>query len=193
MNIALLCIAIVLWEGVSLPKQAAPLAAAQAQMGKIALEMGYELVDIELVKEPTGRFLRVYADKEGGITLDDLEKLHRKLLPVADRIDYDYMEVSSPGADRPLKKPQDFARHEGDEVELHLYKPYGGAKQLRGTLVGLVGDDIVIETAQGNLSFDKNQVSLVKPVIELSEEELKELLPDDGASEEKGGEDCGIQ
>ena len=64
---------------------------------RLAEELGYEWIDLELVKEPVGRFLRFYIDKEGGISLNDVEAFHRKIQPLAENVDYDYMEVSSPG------------------------------------------------------------------------------------------------
>ena len=75
---------------------------------KIADEMQLELVDVELVKEPTGHFLRFYIDRPDGIALDELESFHRRILPLVEAVEYDYMEVSSPGAYRPLKTERDF-------------------------------------------------------------------------------------
>lgn len=104
---------------------------------QLAAQMGYEMVDAELEAENAGRFLRFYIDKGGGVTLDDLEAYHRAVQPMMDDIDYDYMEVSSPGADRPLKRPEDFRRAEGKPVEVRLYRPIDGAKRFEGELVGL--------------------------------------------------------
>ncbi len=88
-------------------------------------------MDVELVKEPTGRFLRFFIDKPDGVTIEDCEIFHRRIQPMMEFVDYDYMEVSSPGADRPLKKPEDFERAAGAGVEVRLYKPEGGQKVLR--------------------------------------------------------------
>ena len=170
-----------------MPKQAAPLEKAQAQIEKIARELGDEFIDIELVKESTGRFLRVYADKEGGITLDDLEILHRRIQPLVEDIDYDYMEVSSPGADRPLKTEKDFIRHQGEAVEVHLYRAEEGGKRFIGNLTGLIDGCVVIEDESGEKrSFEMKKVSLVKPYIVLDEEDLE------NETDEKGGDDSGI-
>ena len=87
-----------------MPNQSMPLTRVERVAIRLAEQLGFEWVDLELVKEPAGRFLRFYVDKEGGITLDDLENYHRKILPETEDVDYDYMEVSSPGVDRPLKK-----------------------------------------------------------------------------------------
>lgn len=84
-------------------RQTMPVKDAARLAQKLADELQLELVDVELVKEPTGRFLRFYVDTGEGVSVDELENFHRRLLPLVERVDYDYMEVSSPGADRPLK------------------------------------------------------------------------------------------
>ena len=121
-----------------MPKQSMSVAEARACAQKLADEMGYELVDVELVKEPAGRFLRFFVEKGEGVTLDELEAFHRRIQPLIDRVDFDYMEVSSPGADRPLKKDKDFERAAGTTVEVRLYKAVDGLKSFTGTLVGLI-------------------------------------------------------
>ena len=86
---------------------------ARAQAEGLAARLGYEFVDMELVKTREGRYLRIYLDKPGGITLNDLESYHRKVQPIMDKLDhieYDYLEVSSPGVDRPLKRPEDIGQ-----------------------------------------------------------------------------------
>jgi ribosome maturation factor RimP len=133
------------------------------------------LVDVELVKESTGRFLRFYIDKPDGVTIDDCEAFHRRIQPMMEFVDYDYMEVSSPGADRPLKKPEDFERAEGTGVEVRLYKPEGGQKVFRGALVGLEGGKVVIRDAAGEeRAFDLKATALVKPVVEFDEDDLQD-------------------
>ena len=82
----------------------AEVAAIEARCGKIAEGMGFELVDVAVEKEPTGRYLRFYIDKPEGISLDDCEAYHKAVRSIADAVDYDFMEVSSPGIDRPLKR-----------------------------------------------------------------------------------------
>ena len=62
---------------------------------KLADELQLELVDVELVKEPTGRFLRFFVDTDEGVSVDELENFHRRIMPLVERVDYDYMEVSS--------------------------------------------------------------------------------------------------
>lgn len=155
-----------------MPKQSMSVSQARILAQRLADEMEYELVDVELVKEPAGRFLRFYVDRGEGVSLDELEAFHRKIQPLVDGVDFDYMEVSSPGADRPLKTERDFARAEGIEVELRTYRPVDGAKVFRGALKGLENDQITITSGEGTLSFDRKEVAIVRPFIELNEDDL---------------------
>ncbi len=158
---------------------------ALAQAQKITAQLGYILIDVELVKESTGRFLRFYIDKEDGISLDDCEKFHRAMMPAVEQVDYDYMEVSSPGADRPLKTQADYDRAAGLEVELKLYKPLGGAKLIVGELVGLREGQVVILDEHGNeISIDHKQVALAKPYLDFTEEDLMDEIPVEDEGEE---------
>ena len=163
---------------------------------KIAREMGLALVDVELVKENTGRFLRFFIDTPEGVDLDALERFHRRILPLMDDVDYDYMEVASPGADRPLKKPADFERAAGTTIEVRLYKAVEGAKSFTGTLIGLIDGEVVIDMDGTEKRFKKQAVALVAPVIELDEEAIDEALDgvfdmdgDEPASDELSEED----
>ena len=160
-----------------MPKQSMPLSRARAIAVEIADEMGYELVDVELVKEPTGKILRFFVEKGDGVTLNELEAYHRRIQPLVENVDFDYMEVSSPGVDRPLKTERDFERAEGMEVELHTYRPVNGAKQFRGELVGLRDDEICLLSGGEELSFPRKEVSLVRPYIDVDEADLQDELP----------------
>ena len=145
---------------------------------KIADEFQLELVDVELVKEPTGHFLRFYIDRPEGVALDELEKFHKRILPLVERVEYDYMEVSSPGADRPLKTERDFERAEGLAVELKTYRPVNGAKQFTGDLVGLRDGMIVIRIGEDEeISFAKKDVAIVRPIIDFDEDDLQDEVP----------------
>jgi ribosome maturation factor RimP len=102
-------------------------------------ENGFELVDVEYVKEGGNWFLRVFVDKEGGIDIDDCGRISEVLsdkLDESDPIESAYfLEVSSPGAERPLKKPQDFVKAVGQHVFFTTYEPIDGLKEFEGTLV----------------------------------------------------------
>ena len=129
--------------------------------------MNYELVDAELVKEGPGRYLRIYIDRPGGISLDELEKFHREIQPQLDRVDYDFLEVCSPGLDRPLKKDRDFVHALGGKVEVRLFKPVDGKKLFEGALRAWNAETVTIEDASGLREFPRRGVALIKPVIEI--------------------------
>lgn len=128
----------------------------------------FELVDVEYVKEGSNYYLRVYADKEGGITIDDCVEVSRELNPKLDAYDKEFkdpyiLEVSSPGLLRPLKKDKDFARNLGKMVEIKLFKPLEtkGEKEFEAelkeysdkTIIVLLEDDTEIEIERGNLAL----------------------------------------
>ena len=146
----------------------AEVAAIEARCAKIAADMGYELVDAAVEKEPTGKYLRFYIDRPEGITLDDCEAYHKAVRQLADTVDYDFMEVSSPGIDRPLKKDRDFERALGTEVEIKLFKAIDGVKVITGTLAGLEDGDIVLDTPEGEKRVARKAAALVKPIVDMS-------------------------
>ena len=158
-----------------MPNQSNTLLSVERTAIRLAEELGFEWIDLELVKEPAGRFLRFYIDKEGGVDLNGVETFHRAIQPYAEHIDYDYMEVSSPGIDRPLKKPRDFKRAQGKEIEVKLYKPQDGAKLFTGILIGLEKGRIVIEDAGERREFDQKAVALARCVLNVDEEALNDI------------------
>ena len=165
-----------------MPKKSAPIEFASAQAEKASAQLGYILVDVELVHEMTGRFLRFYIDSEseGGVSLDDCEKFHRAVQPLVEDLDYDYMEVSSPGADRPLKTEADYDKAVGTQIELKLYKPIAGIKVFRGELQGMKDGVVTIVGEDGvENEIELKQVALAKPHIEFSEEDLMDEIPVD--------------
>lgn len=133
-------------------------------------DKGFEIVDIEYVKEAGEYYLRIFLDKEGGISLNDCESVSRELseiLDIKDPIKDNYfLEVSSPGLDRPLKKDKDFLRYKGRDIEIKLYKPLNGSKQFEGQLVGLDEDkNIVVVIDNNEVEFNKKDVALVRLAI----------------------------
>ena len=146
----------------------AEVAAIEKRCEKIAEDMGYELVDIAIEKEPTGKYLRFYIDRPEGISLDDCEAYHKAVRQLADALDYDFMEVSSPGIDRPLKKDRDFERALGTEVEIKLFKAIDGVKVITGTLAGIEDGDIVLDTPEGEKRVVRKAAALVKPIVDMS-------------------------
>ena len=141
----------------------------------LADRLGYELVDVCLDKESTGKYLRIYIDKEEGISLDDCEIYHRAIQPQLESYDYDFLEISSSGVDRPLKKDRDFERAAGSEVEVRLFKAVDGQKIITGVLAGLDGNDIVLELPEGEKRIPRRAAALVKPVVDMEGVESVDL------------------
>ena len=139
---------------------------------KLAEEQQVELVDVELAREGASRYLRIYIDKPDGITLSDCETYHRAVMPLVERVDYDFLEVCSPGIDRPLKKQKDYDAHVGDLVEVHLYRAINKCRRFEGELLGLFGDQVKIKSGEEEMSFTLKEISLCKPVIVITEEDL---------------------
>ncbi len=133
-------------------------------------ELAYELVDLEFVKEGQSWYLRLYLDKEGGITLDDCEAASRAIEAVMDEKDpieqaY-YLEVSSPGLDRPLKKEKDFIKYAGEVVDVKLYRAQNKKKTFQGELVGLKDDVVTILDETGEpLSFQRKDIAQIRLAI----------------------------
>ena len=128
---------------------------------------GFELVDVEYVKEAGNWYLRAYIDKPGGITVDDCEVVNRELGDLLDRddfIDDSYiLEVSSPGLGRPLKKERDFIRSKGEEVEIRTYRMVDRQKEFRGVLKAWDKDTVTIETEDGQEQiFDRDNIALLR-------------------------------
>ncbi len=142
-------------------------AAITPKCQQVADEMGFELVEVALDREPTGLYLRIYIDRPEGITLDDCEKYHRAVLPLVENFEYDFMEVSSPGIDRPLKTDRDFERNIGAEVEVRLFKPMDGVKQISGTLADFDRENLVLDTPDGQKPISRKAAALVKPVVDM--------------------------
>lgn len=135
---------------------------------KVAKKLDYELCDAAMEKEPTGRYLRIYIDTEGGVTLDDCEKYHRALQPAVEDMDYDFMEVSSPGIDRPLKREDDILRNIGNRVEVRLYKAVEGRKTFEGSLVSMDKTAVVIREGETERSFPAAAAAQVRLIPDLS-------------------------
>lgn len=128
-----------------------------------------ELVDVEYVKEREW-YLRVFLDKEGGIEIEDCqwvsEKVEAKLEELNLIKDRYYLEVSSPGLDRALRKDRDFIRHVGDKVEINTFKLFNGAKKFVGTLKGLHDGNINIDVDGVEVSIPRTQTSQVRLHLE---------------------------
>ena len=131
---------------------------------------GCELWDVEYVREAGSWFLLLYIDKPGGVDILDCETVSRTvsdLLDEADPIEGSYtFEVSSAGAERPLKRPGDFARFLGSPVLVKLYKARDGRKEFPGHLAGYQNGDITITMNGEDITFSKDEVALCRLRIE---------------------------
>ena len=129
----------------------------------IVQEQGCSLWDVEYVKEAGTWILRVYIDKEGGVSINDCEAVSRPLsdkLDEVDPIEGSYtLEVASAGAERVLKKPEHFAAFLGSEVDVRLYRPIDGKKEFVGVLAGYENGNVLLE---GDLRFEKKDVAQVR-------------------------------
>ena len=127
---------------------------------------GCSLWDVEYVKEAGAWFLRVYIDKEGGVSIDDCEAVSRPLSDLLDQrdpIEGSYIfEVSSAGADRTLKKPEHFAAFLGAEVEVKLYRPREGRKEFVGVLKGYEDGCTTLELDGREAVFTREEAALVR-------------------------------
>ena len=136
----------------------------------IVEEKGCTLWDIEYVREGSERFLRVYIDKEGGVSIDDCEAIARAIDPILDEKDpipesYNF-EVSSAGLERALKRPSDFAQFMNSAVTIKLYRPRNGLKEIPGILRGYEDGRITVEAGKEMITFEKSEVALVRLRVE---------------------------
>ena len=136
---------------------------AEALVSPIVEKYGFELVDVEYVKEGGSFYLRAYIDKPGGITVDDCETVSREFsdkLDEADFIEEAYiMEVSSPGLGRPLKKEKDFKRSIGKEVEIRTYRPIDREKEFYGVLKAYDENSVTIDCEEEERTFQKAEIA----------------------------------
>ena len=111
--------------------------------------LGYEMVDCEV--SAGSRLVRVFIDKPGGVNVEDCAQVssHLTHLFAAEGVEYDRLEVSSPGLDRPLKKAEDFVRFDGMEAKLKLREPIGNSRRVKGVLRGVDAGVVRLETTEG--------------------------------------------
>ena len=143
----------------------------EALVRPILDERGWELVDVEFVKEGSTWYLRAYIDKPGGITVDDCEVVSRALEAKLDSenfISESYiLEVSSPGLGRAIKKDKDFARNEGKEIELRLYKAFEHRKEFSGVLKRWDETSVtIIDEDNRELEFARKDLALVREAFD---------------------------
>ena len=151
-------------DNFNIAKKVAELAKPIAQSFKV------NIWDVEYKKEGADFYLRIFIDKEGGVDIDDCEKVSRALDSVLDEKDFIsqnyYLEVSSPGIERELKTPEHFEQYIGNEVSVSLYKPFEGGKSYKGILQEQKDGNIYIKIDDRIVCFEKSNVAKVKLSVE---------------------------
>lgn len=144
-------------------------AKTEALLQPMVDERGFELVDVEYVKEGSNWYLRAFIDKPGGISIDDIEPISRELSEKLDQEDFIsdayILEVSSPGLGRPLKKDKDFVRSIGEEIEIHLYRAINKQNEFVGILKEFNKEEntFTVELEDGEETvFNRADVALVR-------------------------------
>jgi ribosome maturation factor RimP len=138
---------------------------------RVAVSEGFELVEVEYRGSPNNRILRIFIDKPGGVTLADCESVSHQvgaIIDVEDVISERYtLEVSSPGLDRKLLKPQDYERFAGKKARIKLRHPMEGRSNFTGRLAGLDQGEALLDVEGGNrLRFPLDEVALARLVVE---------------------------
>mgnify|MGYP000090012634 FL=1 len=129
--------------------------------------LGYELVTVEL--SPRSHLVRVFIDapeKPRGIDVEDCATVSNQLTHLfqVENIDYDRLEVSSPGLDRPLVKAADYTRFAGSQVQIKLRMPIGERRQFNGTLIGIEGDQVQLELGENTITFPLSNIDKARLV-----------------------------
>lgn len=141
----------------------------QELCGALALSLGLELVDVAFEKEPAGLYLRVYLDSPQGISLNECEAYHRKLLPLVEHLEYDFLEVSSPGIDRPIKRESEALKAVGSKVEIKLFKPLDGQKLYTGIFRGMDGEGYHLSIQGQDKVFPAALVAVARRTLDVDE------------------------
>ena len=142
----------------------------EALLPPITEPLGISVYDVEYVKEGSDYYLRVYIEKEGGVSVNDCEAGHRPLSDALDQKDFIseayILEVSSLGLGRPIKKDKDFNRNLGKEVEISLYKKTEDVKELTGILKAWDKDTVTVETEEKELILDRKNIARMAEYID---------------------------
>ncbi|MBO5479405.1 MAG: ribosome maturation factor RimP [Clostridia bacterium] len=129
-------------------------------------EMGYELYDVEYAKEGKNYFLRIFIDKDDGIDLNDCEKVNDGIMDLLDEADYIkeqyFLEVSSPGIERNLRKDKHLNKAMGEKIEVNLFKPMDKKKSLEGILTGYDEDSITMMYENDEITIERKDIALMK-------------------------------
>jgi ribosome maturation factor RimP len=129
-------------------------------------ELGFELIEVEYGQFETGLTLRLYIDKDQGVTVDNCAEVSRLVSAILDQHDVGndqyFLEVSSPGIDRPIRKPEDFVRFSGEPVKVKTVAPVGGRKRFKGTLTGFEDGMISVEISGERISIHIENIKMAQ-------------------------------
>lgn len=136
----------------------------------IAKELDLEIFDVEYVKEGTDMYLKIYIDKAEGVNIDDCQLFTQKINPILDEKDpiseFYFLEVSSPGLDRPFKRDSDYESSIGEDVELSLYAPIDGTKAFTAKLIEYDGNIVKVEDENSNIiEIEKKAIAKINKAI----------------------------
>lgn len=143
-------------------------ASAEIEITPLAEELGYGIWDVEYVREGAEQYLRVTICKEDGvIDLNDCEKVHRAILPILDKYEWDHLEVSSPGAEVTLKKPSHFASFWGEKAEIRLFAPDdSGNKVYIGIIKSSNDEEVVLDVNGEEKTFSYSKIGKAKTIYD---------------------------
>ena len=137
----------------------------------IAEANGVDIYDVEYVEEAGEWYLRAYIDKEGGVTIDDCETVSRALSDALDNPEFIedayYLEVSSPGLGRTLKKDRHFEKSIGKEVDVKTFKPVDGSKEFTGTLKSFDKDTVTLMILEKEVSFLRKDIAKINLTLDI--------------------------
>ncbi len=138
-------------------------------LGNIIENLGYDLYDVIYEKEGKDYYLRIIIDKQEGIDINDCEKVNNEINPILDEADYIkeqyFLEVSSPGIERTLRKEKHFLSQIGNEISVKLFKPINKQKEFIGTLEEYNKNEIIIKTNESTIKIDLKDIALVKTIF----------------------------
>ncbi len=146
----------------------------EEKVSPVIENLGYEVIEVEYAKKSDGMNLTFYIDKEEGIKIEDCEKVTKAINDLLDELnptdDQPYiLNVSSPGIDRPLKTERDFIRNQGKKISITLFAKQDGKKNFEGKLIGFNEKNITIELNGKQISFEKEKIAHIVPVIDLNQ------------------------
>lgn len=137
----------------------------------LCLECACELIDVEFVQEAGNWYLRLFIDRESGVDhalCEQVSELVSDALDIADPISQSYyLEISSPGLERPLRREQDFIRYAGKEIAVRLYAPVDGKKEFRGILGGMENGQLFMTCGEEKLRFSQEQIAKAHLVADI--------------------------